>query len=315
MNAVSWMERYSKDQRPRMAEIMAYLAPASAALFHRFNLEMGERLGLGYVLPAYTNEHGWKYQYGRSGLLLVRNVCFRDGHFWVEGVPVTDEASYQEAVRKVEALLQAGFAERFEAYCAKRTETRKRKEAARKAAEAAKAPEAGQERLNRCQWPAMVSRAKLLQLYDNDQKGLRDEALLDEIGITFAVRCKEAKRIYALMERGAIQCTRCGRVLEPALRIECPCGEVYTYREYRRSFRANNMPRGEASGIFDRFVQQWERARDYAEKMRLVDQLIHEFHISSIDGTPNRPVGVNLISGTKAQVEALIQQLAYGGTR
>ena len=311
---MNWMECYAREQKPRMAEIMAYLRPESAALFQRFNLEMGDRLGLGFVSPVHTKTQGWKYQYGRSGLLLVRNDSFQDQCFWVEGVAVTDGTSYQEAIGKVEDLLRAGFAERFDAYCAKRTETRKRKESARKADESHKADQ-GQARLNRCQWPAMVSRAKLLQLYDSDQKGLQDEALLDEIGVTIAVRCKQAKKIYELMERGAVQCTRCGRVLEYAPLMECACGEAYTYREYRRSFRANNMPRGEASGIFDRFALQWERAKGYAEKMRLVDQLIHEFHISSIDGTPNRPVGINLISGTKAQVEALIEQLAYGGTR
>ncbi|HML46412.1 MAG TPA: hypothetical protein PKE04_06650, partial [Clostridia bacterium] len=254
---MNWTECYSEDQRPRMAEIMAYLNPEAAALFQRFNLELGKRFGLGYVLPTYSKEHGWKYQYGRSGFLLMRNVLFRDRCFWVEGVAVTDEASYQEAVRAVEALLKDGFEERFEAFCAKRTEARKHKESARKAAAAPETSKAEKAHLNRCQWPAMVSRAKLLALYDSDQKGMPDEALLDEIGITFAVRCKEAKRIYELMERGAVQCTRCGRVLEYAPQVDCACGESYTYREYRRSFRANNMPRGEASGIFDRFVLQW----------------------------------------------------------
>ena len=97
--------------------------------------------------------------------------------------------------------------------------------------------------------------------------------------------------------------------------MECPCGQRYTYRGYRRSYRTNNMPRGAASAIFDAYIEAWPRAKSPADKRRLIDGLIHELHVSDVNGTPNRPVGVNLIAGTKAQVSALLDELAYGDTR
>ena len=46
--------------------------------------------------------------------------------------------------------------------------------------------------------------------------------------------------------------------------------------------------------------------------MRLVDGLIHEFHINLNSGVKGRFVGVNLIEGTKRQIGELILNLAYG---
>jgi hypothetical protein len=44
--------------------------------------------------------------------------------------------------------------------------------------------------------------------------------------------------------------------------------------------------------------------------MRLIDGLIHAFHIAAISGKRGRPVGVNLIQGTKTQIIELIEELS-----
>lgn len=49
----------------------------------------------------------------------------------------------------------------------------------------------------------------------------------------------------------------------------------------------------------------------YSEKMRIIDQLVHEFHINLVTGVKGRFVGINLIEGTKKQIEELILSLAY----
>jgi hypothetical protein len=46
------------------------------------------------------------------------------------------------------------------------------------------------------------------------------------------------------------------------------------------------------------YVERWPQARTPAEKMRAIDALIHDYHVNfGIDG---RPVGENVIAGTKA---------------
>ena len=74
------------------------------------------------------------------------------------------------------------------------------------------------------------------------------------------------------------------------------------------------MPFGAAQEIFSKFVNDWEHAKGYSKKMRLIDNLIHEFHMNLNSGVKGRFVGVNLIEGTKTQIADLILDLAYGDT-
>lgn len=300
---MDWKQQYPKSVKPMLAQVNAYLDESIRPLFTDFNQTLKEKFGLGYVVIAHSDASGWKYKYGHSGLILVNNVCFHDGLFSVEGIDVKNRQTLDAAIAKVERMYNDGFMERFEAFHKARAEKRKQKE---------KRPLLKDKNLNQCRWPAMVSRQDLKRLYESDAKGMLDEALLNDIGFTLYTRCVIAREVYDLMEQWKVKCLHCGNVLDYAELVECPCGQKYTYREYRKSYRANNMPRGEASGIFDKFTADWEKAKETAAKMRLIDNLIHEFHVSSIAGTKNRPVGVNLIQGTKEQVTALIEELAYG---
>ena len=74
------------------------------------------------------------------------------------------------------------------------------------------------------------------------------------------------------------------------------------------------MPSGAATAIFNAFIDDWPRAKGYAAKMVLIDNLLHEFHINLNSGVKGRFVGINLIEGTKKQIEELILDLAYDGT-
>jgi hypothetical protein len=300
---MDWKELYPRPLRPKLPQIAEYLAADVLPLFMLFNRTLKEEFGLGYVQVAYTPAFGWIYKYGHSGLILVENVCFHDGLFSVEGIDVKNRTSLDQAIGKVRSMFNDGFMERFAAFHQARTVKRKQRSLLKPPNDPG---------LNRCRWPAAVPRGKLKRLYESDAKGMIDEALLDDIGFTLYTRCAVAREVYELMEKGKIKCLDCGRALDYAEIIECPCGQRYTYRGYRKSFRADNMPRGAASAIFDRFIADWERVRETAEKMRLIDCLIHEFHVSIITGSQHRPVGVNLIQGAKAQVAALIGELAYG---
>lgn len=44
--------------------------------------------------------------------------------------------------------------------------------------------------------------------------------------------------------------------------------------------------------------------------MILIDRLLHEFHLSLISGARHRPVAMNFIDGTRANVDKIIDELA-----
>lgn len=70
------------------------------------------------------------------------------------------------------------------------------------------------------------------------------------------------------------------------------------------------MPTGAASKVFDEFIVKWSLAKNYSEKMILIDALLHEFHLSLISGATHRPVAMNFMDGTRRQVEDVISRLA-----
>ena len=113
------------------------------------------------------------------------------------------------------------------------------------------------------------------------------------------------------MERYAIRCHHCQAELsgDDDFR-ECRCGYQYSYREYRRNYRRNNMPTGAAAKVFEAFLRDWSAAEGYPQKMFLIDSLLHEFHLSLISGVAHRPVAMNFLDGTLEKVTELINSLA-----
>lgn len=300
---MEWTQLYGSRDKPRLAEIREYMEPQAFALFEAFNRALAERYNLAYVRPRYTKNMGWVYDYGRSGYILVRGLCFFKNGFAVEGTRVSVSSDLPDAIAKVDGLFHDGFLLRYADYCQERIRRTKERKAARQAE-----PEGEYKRS--CKWCPKVSRTDLTRLYRSHAEGILDEALLEDIGITLYIRCKTAKEIYDLMEKKRIKCMHCGEILAGAGVLSCSCGKQYTYHAYRKSFREDNMPRGAASPVFDRFVADWEKASSVKRKMELVDGLIHAFHVAEISGSRGRPVGVNLIQGTKPQIIKLLCALA-----
>lgn len=147
----------------------------------------------------------------------------------------------------------------------------------------------------------------------SDAKGIQDMFLVEEIGLTLYLRCKYGKEDMERMGKYIIRCHNCDRELmgDSDFR-QCGCGYQYSYREYRRNYRKNNMPTGAATKVFEMFMTKWTIAKGYSEKMILIDTLLHEFHLSLISGAMNRPVAMNFIDGTRQKVERVIGMLYYG---
>jgi len=327
---MDWKDKYPKKTKPAFDELLAYFSDDIQALFLRFDEEMRGRFDVHNKYHRYSDTAGWAYGYGRYYSCELLSVTIENDCFNLLGVSVKDEISLQDALARAKAKYEDGFEERYAAICAKRRadqiERSKRRAEREKVQMETLARDVDPDKFNRFVWGKMVNRGDLLKLYQDEAKGLLDEELLDEVGYTLYARCVQAKQARELMEKSRILCLHCGAVLDADcikvagytpfskdnLPIHCDCGYSYTYREYRRSCNAANMPGGRAAPIFERFAQKWPGCRDGAQKMMLIDWLIHECHVTLMSGEKGRSVCVNLIEGSKKQISDLIMQLAYG---
>ena len=321
MGSIIWKSLHSKEKknRPGINEIMAFLPENTGALFQEFSKYLAREYNVGCKPPIYTESDGWIYSFGRYSVHLLNRVSMEDGAFSVQGLLVNDEKSFTKAV-EMAASLYEDYKERFDRIVAVKKEKQKQntqKRIERERNELENLSETiDKERFNIYRWSPKLSRQILIKLYKKDELGIQDEELVDEVGYTLSARCLQGRDESRLKESGKLKCHHCGETLQAKSRVtlmECKCGHQYIFRDYMRSFRTNNMPSGAAAAIFNAFIENWQYAKGYTTKMRLVDNLIHEFHINLNSGVKGRFVGINLIEGTKKQIGDLILDLAYGG--
>jgi hypothetical protein len=177
-------------------------------------------------------------------------------------------------------------------------------------------------------WGPRVPQHKIRRLYEANAAGIDDEDLIDEVGITLLVRCRDILTIHAARQ-GRVRCPRCqrqhrettierdrGRGGDPRDEVlTCPvCGWTITWGAYAATTKRKQLNPGGAVSAFRAYVDAYEAARTSREKMLAIDRLIHEFHYSlkNRPGLPTRPAAVNLIQGRMTAVEAFLDELAYG---
>lgn len=126
------------------------------------------------------------------------------------------------------------------------------------------------QKFNQFKWSKKVALKDIFKLYQTEAQGLIDEELVDEIGLTFYMRCKQASEVRGLIDRGQMLCLQCGTVLtkiDDNEVVNCNCGYSYTFREYCRSYTAANMPGGRATEIFEHFAKTWPHLKETSQKM------------------------------------------------
>ena len=173
-------------------------------------------------------------------------------------------------------------------------------------------------------WSPRVSKLKIRRLYELDAQGIIDEELLDDVGFTLLLRCRDIITIDEA-KHGRVKCPRCANqrrrtIVERVSQkgdvrdevIVCPeCGWRITWGEYALSFKRKQLNPGGAVGIFAALVEAYQAARRPKHKMLAIDRLIHAFHTSVVHPT-GRPVGVNLIQGKLTDVVQFLDRLTYG---
>ena len=172
------------------------------------------------------------------------------------------------------------------------------------------------------QWSPRVPKLKLRRLYEQACQGIWDEALIDDVGMTLLLRCRDILNIHRAKTQRVVACPRCdrngvetliprGHSRDGALRCSA-CGWELTWPAYQRTFKRRQLNPGGAVRYFEEFVRQYQRARTPVEKLLAIDRVVHEFHYSAKNEPerPTRPAGVNLIVGDLEDVVAFLDALS-----
>jgi len=169
-------------------------------------------------------------------------------------------------------------------------------------------------------WAERVSRRDIQRLYESDAQGLLDEELLDQVHYAIWARVCDMFEVREAQQLGRVKCRQCG---EPILRsyqmgsrhkskiLKCEkCAWQVTCGEFYESYSGRSLLPGSVVNLFENYLERFPKAKTPAEKILLIDWLIHQFHV--MQGVARMPVGQNVIQGTTDQVRELIETLAYG---
>jgi hypothetical protein len=174
-------------------------------------------------------------------------------------------------------------------------------------------------------WSRRVAADKIRRLYESDARGMLDEDLLDDVGYGIYVRCRDLVEV-AEAWRGRVKCRACGNAIlrqgvdvgpvgDKAEVLACDrCAWRITWGDYHKSLSGKSLHACGCEDLFASFVREWPAARSPQQKMLLIDNLIHAFHVwdEGFGEELGAPVGRNVIAATGSAVTALIDELAYG---
>jgi len=160
-------------------------------------------------------------------------------------------------------------------------------------------------------WAQRLPPPLLKRLYESDARGFRDLELCEEVGSYLYGRCAT----FQLVARGEVECPRCGTALRVAREgtSRCPnagCAWHTTYALYRQSIRDHYAATGRAIAAYETFRRRWPSAHSYPDKILLIDQLIHSFHVDEKTGVPVKSVASKLLEGNKKDVVRFLDELS-----
>ena len=166
-------------------------------------------------------------------------------------------------------------------------------------------------------WAPKVSQSKIRLLYERDAQGIIDLSLIDEVGWALWERCDSILTVTAA-HHGHILCPICGAGIDRQNpwsadeTVECAkCGWHILWAVYHQSYRSKQLFGANAVDVFESYHNAFLRAQTAQEKMVLIDQLIHAFHINLKEDI-GRPVAANLIEGSLKDVIRFLEQLTSG---
>ena len=159
-------------------------------------------------------------------------------------------------------------------------------------------------------WAARLQPGLLRRLYETDVTGIQDDDLCDEVGISLLARCETFHLVY----RNEVRCPMCGTVFKVVSgeKQNCPgaaCAWFTDSSTYGQSVANFYAWPGRAVDAFEDFYQRYPAARGYQEKIILIDQLIHNYHLNA-KGNDGKSVASKLLEGNKKAVVAFLDALS-----
>ena len=168
-----------------------------------------------------------------------------------------------------------------------------------------------EDRSGSIEWAPRLAPGLLRRLYQLDAKGIQDESVLDEVGMTLLVRCEDIRRVS---ERG---CWRCGGELDgekvKGSPVKCvDCGWSTGWTTYRNSYKHRRVHGPRALPAVKAYLSEYPKAQGWSPKMVTIDRLIHSVHESFGQGQDPMvvPLAGNLIEGSPEDTFVLLESLA-----
>lgn len=161
-------------------------------------------------------------------------------------------------------------------------------------------------------WEPRVEPALVRRLYRQFASGAVDEGLVDRVAYALYARC-ESIRVATQAYWGRLECAACRNAfpVDPyawEAVVECPaCRWSVRWRDYYDELKDRHLLGKHFWPALREYLAGLPGARTPADKMLLIDRLIHAVH----RGTA-KPAAVNLLRGRKKEMVAFLNELAYG---
>ena len=164
-------------------------------------------------------------------------------------------------------------------------------------------------------WAKKVPPHKIKKLYEQNAKGIYDEELVDDVGISLYMRV-DSMLMVTSSNLGKALCIECRTEIphnyqRDFMLICSKCGWSMGFGDFNDSYKGQTLHGYGALTEIKEFAEKYPLTKSYTEKMLLIDWLIHTFH-GNLQERPSRPTATNLIAGSNADVANLIFSLAYG---
>ena len=163
-------------------------------------------------------------------------------------------------------------------------------------------------------WAPRVSQKQIRRLYETDARGIVDEDLINDVGISLLARCESIRRVTEQC------CPECGdRLNDPGpwddrrRVLRCTvCGWKGSWHHYNRSHSGGQrLNGGRGYSAFLAYLREYPACRSPQQKILCIDRLVDAIH-QSVNVADNLPAAHNVIGGTQSQIRDLLDSLAYG---
>ena len=166
-------------------------------------------------------------------------------------------------------------------------------------------------------WAPRVSRAQIGKFYRVSGRGIIDEEIIDDLGISLYARCESILLVMEAMRERRVTCPNC----EATVHRNCDsnrnetlacaeCDWKCEWQDYRSTFDEKFLNAGGMKQFCLEFVKKYRAARTYGEKIVLIDTLIHRCHGELTGG--KQPGAYAFIEGEPHDTAAFLDRLNYG---